>query len=363
MKTFIGNGKGTTKSAIEEAIRGLHAPSVILFMAPFTALEETAKILAEKFPQAQSIGTIGTKIANGNVGEDNIVVLGFFDDIVASCGVIEHLSTYPVMAIAEFEKNLNQIVPGKEDSVCIEFCTGDEEKLVTTLQTCLGKKKVSLAGGSVFGIPEGKNGIVAYNGVVYEEACVYALIKNLTGKIKVFKENIYRKKENAISHYATKVDISSRTLIELDGKPAAAVYSQELGIPKEKIVDNVFTNPMGRAVGDQVFISSMKEMSKSGDIVNYKCINKNDCIYFLELGDYKAIEEETRQLMKSQTDKISLVISVDCVYRYLLYTNEGYFQTYAKDMATLGNHVGVIGGGEQFNNQHVNQTMVCAVFE
>ena len=32
-------------------------------------------------------------------------------------------------------------------------------------------------------------------------------------------------------------------------------------------------------------------------------------------------------------------------------------------MAELGNHVGIIGGGEQFNNQHVNQTMVCAVFE
>ena len=60
---------------------------------------------------------------------------------------------------------------------------------------------------------------------------------------------------------------------------------------------------------------------------------------------------------------ISLVVSIDCIYRYLLYDGEGYFATYAKDMASLGNHMGVVGGGEQCNNQHVNQTMVCAVFE
>ena len=41
----------------------------------------------------------------------------------------------------------------------------------------------------------------------------------------------------------------------------------------------------------------------------------------------------------------------------------GYFSTYAKDMASLGPHLGIVGGGEQYNNQHVNQTMVCVVFE
>ena len=47
----------------------------------------------------------------------------------------------------------------------------------------------------------------------------------------------------------------------------------------------------------------------------------------------------------------------------LLYEKEGYFSTYAKDMASLGPHLGIVGGGEQYNNQHVNQTMVCVVFE
>ncbi len=85
-----------------------------------------------------------------------------------------------------------------------------------------------------------------------------------------------------------KVDVSRKALIELDGRPAADVYSAELGIPRDKIVDNVLVNPMGRAVGNQVFISSMNGMDTDGTLTNYKRINKNDCIYFLSLGDYKS---------------------------------------------------------------------------
>ena len=73
---------------------------------------------------------------------------------------------------------------------------------------------------------DGKPPVVAYNGELYEDACVYALIKNTTGKIRVYKENIYEK-TSAQSHFATKVDVSRKALIELDGRPAADVYSAE----------------------------------------------------------------------------------------------------------------------------------------
>lgn len=362
MKTFIGNGKGSTKAAVEEAVKGLSSPSMILFMTPYTGVEEAAKLLWEKFPGVPSIGTIGTKLANGTVGDDNIVVLGLFQDAKVSCGVIPNLSDCPLAYIKEVEQKINEVSPGKEDTVCVEYCTGYEERLVTTLHSCFGKKGIGLMGGTTFGVPEGKEALVAYNGKVYPDSCVYALIKNTTGKAKVFKENIYKKK-NDISHIATKVNVENRALIELDGRPATAVYSQEVGVPTDKIVDNVIVNPMGRAVGDQVFISAMKALNGKGEIENFKRINKNDCIYFLELADYKEIEEKTRSDIRSQMKKISLVISVDCAHRYALYSGDGYLSRYATDMAGLGPQVGIVGGGEQFNNQHVNQTMVCAVFE
>ena len=91
--------------------------------------------------------------------------------------------------------------------------------------------------------------------------------------------------------------------------------------------------------------------------MNYKRFNKNDCVYFLELGDYRAIEQATRDNIRSQMKTVSLVFTIDCLHRYLLYQKDRYFSTYAEDMASLGKSC------EQYNNQHVNQTMVCAVFE
>lgn len=362
MKSFIGVGTGNSQNAVREATQGLNAPTAIIFMAPYDMAGEVAALLREKYPQTPSIGTIGTKLVNGQVGEQNIAVLGLFDDAKVRCGVIEEISGCPVASVNEITGKLAEVSPGREDTVCIEYCTGEEEKLVTTFTSCLEKKGIQLAGGTVFGVPEGKKAVVAYNGRLYEDACVYAIIKNTTGRVKVFKENIYKRQTN-IPHFATKVDTSRKALIELDGRPAAEVYSKEIGISKDKIVDNVLVNPMGRAVGERVYISSMMSMEPNGTLLNYKRINKNDCIYFLTLGDYKEIERETRDEIKSEMKQISLVLSIDCIYRYLLYNGDGYFNTYAKDMASLGKHMGIVGGGEQYNNQHVNQTMVCAVFE
>lgn len=362
MRTFMGMGQGNPRDAVKKATQGLQKPTMILFMTPYNMAKEAAELLHEAYPDTPSIGTIGTKFVNGQVDDNSLAVLGLFEDAKVSCGVITGISKCPIAYVGEIQKKMSEISAASENTVCIEYCTGAEEKLITTFTSCLGKRGISLAGGTVFGIPEGKTPVVAYNGRLYEDACVYAFIKNLSGKVKVYKENIYEKHSNQ-PHFATKVDVERKALIELDGRPAADVYSRELGIARDKIVDNVLINPMGRAVGEQVFISAMMSLESNGTLVNFKRINKNDCIYFLSLGDYKEIEKRTREEIQQDMRKVSLILSVDCAHRHLLYKKENYLSTYVKDMASLGPHMGVVGGGEQYNNQHVNQTMVCAVFE
>lgn len=362
MKTFIGTGQGNTSEAVKEATHGLISPSMLLFMAPYDMAEEAAVLLHKAYPNVPAIGTIGTKLVNGQIGDNNLAVLALFDDVKVSCGIITDISRCPVAYSGEIKQKMSEVSPSSVNTVCVEYCTGSEEKLITTFTSCLCQHNIPLMGGTVFGIPDGKPSVIAYNGQLYKDACVYAFIKNLTGKVKVYKENIYEN-NSTHSHFATKVDVSRKALIELDGIPAAKVYSSELGIPQSKIIDNVLINPMGRAVGEQVFISSMMALEPDGTLVNFKRINKNDCIYFLSLGNYKEIERKMREKIKADMSKISLVLSVDCIYRYLLYNGENYTSTYARDMASLGPHIGIIGGGEQYNNQHVNQTMVCAVFE
>jgi len=362
MKSIIGKSNHSSPdAAVIEATANLVNPNLIIFIAPYEILARTAKLIHEKYAGTPSIGTLGTTLVNGAVSSDETIVIGLHD-VIISADIIEQLSQCPISHIADLEKNIKSVSPNKENTVCFEFCTGEEERLVTTLNAGLDQYNISLVGGTVFGQPDGLASVVAFNGELYEDACCYAIIKNKTGKIKTYKENIYEN-NSSIFYHATKVNPNTRGLIELNYRPAHEVYSEEIGIPKEKIIGNVLVNPMGRVVGDEVFISSMREMAPDGTIHNFKRINENDTICFLSLMDYEEVGKITREKIKKDFKNPSLVLSVDCIYRSILFTEKGYLNKHASFMASIGPHVGIIGGGEQYNNQHINQTMVCVVFE
>lgn len=363
MRTFIGHGAGNAPEAVQQATSGLSEPKLILFVADFNILGEVQKLLAQNYSKSYVMGFGGTNVANGKTYSQGLSVLAFFDDAKIACGIIEDLSTCPVMYMGEFEKSLLSVQASREDSVCIDFCTNNGERVVTTLNSVLEEKQIPLIGGTIFGTPQNKPTIVAFNGKTYTDATVYAIIKNMTGRVHVYKENIYVMRDNAPVHFATKVDVKNNAIFELDGKSACEVYTQELGVPREKIIKNTFASPLGRIIGKNVFIASLKELDGAGGVKCYNRINSIELLYFLKLGDYKQIEADTREQIKKESGKISLVLSIDCAFRYLLYTNEKYFDRYVQDMAGLGPHFGYIGGGEQFCNQHINQTMVCVVFE
>ena len=83
----------------------------------------------------------------------------------------------------------------------------------------------------------------------------------------------------------------------------------------------------------------------------------------LELGDYRAIVKDTVSAIQADFPKISAVFSVNCLFRYKLFTQNNYMRDYLKEMGALNGHAGLVGYGEHFNNQFVNQSMSCVVFE
>lgn len=82
-----------------------------------------------------------------------------------------------------------------------------------------------------------------------------------------------------------------------------------------------------------------------------------------ELQDIQQVVNETVQKIRQDFQHISAVFSVNCCFRYLLFSQEHYFESYLKTMEQLGAHAGLIGYGEHYNRQFVNQTMTCVVFE
>lgn len=351
MKQFYGMSQ---KGDIKEAVRGLENPKLIILMSNGKQFEAHVEELQQLYPDVPSIGCIGMSY-DTKVVEEGVGITAFTDGVTAVANVLEQVSSMPVKYIRRLEQDVQKLNATSKDTVCIDLCTGNDACALTTMYSVLGKKNISLMGGT------GDAGKVSVNGKVYEDAVVYALVKNNGGKVKVYKENMYR----PLSDYrliASKTDKSKYYIGELNGKPAKQVYEDILHIKESDITTQTFKNPFGKISGQDVCIISIKEVMGSG-LACFRQVNDSDVLTLLELRDYKQIVEETIQNIRADFNRISAVFSVNCLFRYLLFSQNNNMQEYLKSMSTLGNHCGLIGYGEHYNNQFVNQSMTCVVFE
>lgn len=351
MKQFYGRSE---KGDLKEAVRGLSDPKLIILMSNTDQFAAHVEELETLYPGVPSIGCIGmcydTKVVESGVG-----ITAFTEGVTAVANVLEQVSAVPVKYIKRLQQDVQKVNASSKDTVCIDLCAGNDACVLTTMYSVLGPQNISLMGGT------GDGGKVSVNGKVYEDAVAYALVKNLNGKVKVYKENIYR----PLSDYrliASRTDRSKYYIGELNGKPAKQVYQDILHISEKDITTQTFKNPFGKISGEDVCIISIKEVVGSG-LACFRQVNDSDVLTLLELKDYRQITEETIQNIRADFKHISAVFSVNCLFRYLLFSQNNNMQEYLSSMSALGSHCGLIGYGEHFNDQFVNQSMTCVVFE
>ncbi len=130
----------------------------------------------------------------------------------------------------------------------------------------------------------------------------------------------------------------------------------------QEILTRTFQNPFGKINGNDTCIISIKEVAGNA-LACFRQVNDSDVLILLELGDYQAIVKDTIQQICKDFPQRSAVFSVNCLFRYKLFSERNYMQKYLQDMAALGSHAGLVGYGEHYNNRFVNQSMTCVVFE
>ena len=327
VKQFFGMSQ---RGDLREAVRGLSRPQLILLMSNNSQFEKHVKELEELYPQVPSIGCIGmcydTRVAENGVG-----VVAFYDGVSAAANVLEQVSVMPVKYIKRMEDDIKKVNASQSDTVCIDFCSGNDACVLTTLYTALRRRDISLVGGTGDG-----------------------------GKVSA-KENIYHQMGD-YRFIASNTDRAKYSMGALNGKPARQVYQDILRVTEQQILTQTFKNPFGKLNGDETCIISIKEVSGSA-LACFRQVNDSDVLVLLELGDYKQIVKETIQKICRDFPRRSAVFSVNCLFRYKLFSENGYMEEYLREMKSLGNHAGLVGYGEHYNNQFVNQSMTCVVFE
>ena len=339
---------------LAEAVSGISRPQFLMLLSNNQLFETHVKELEKLYPGVPSIGCIGmsydTRIVESGVG-----VIAFLDGVTAAANVLEEVSVMPVKYISRLEADIQKVNGSERDTVCIDFCTGNDACVLTTIHTALKRNKISLVGGT------GDAGKVSANGKIYQDAVAYAIVRNLGGRVKTYKENIYHQLGN-YRFIASNTDRANYVIGSLNGRPAKQVYEEILHVTDQQILTQTFQNPFGKINGDDTCIISIKEV-QGNSLACFRQVNDSDVLILLELGDYRAITKETIQTICREFPKRSAVFSVNCLFRYKLFSEQGYMQEYLQEMAALGSHVGFVGYGEHYNNRFVNQSMTCVVFE
>ena len=361
MRGFVGIGQsGSVEQAVCEATRGLKKADLLILTAPYDIAEKAAELISAKYPGIPLIGATGPGIAKGAIYNSSIILTAFAGVTVIT-GILKNVNRIPVASIDALDRAAATIEAGNENTICLEFSTRNEGKTVSTINTVLNRYNIPLAGGTTYGSPLGANPVVIYNGELYDRSCVYALIKNNAGHIRIYKENIYERMSR-YAHTATLTDSNTNALFQLDGKPAFEVYTSEIGCEREEVVSRMPFNPLGRALGDDTIITSTVSLDMNGVMFNRKALYDNDKIYIMRLGSYQRLHEQFIEDIK-ESNKVSFVYSFESLNRLKVFENDNYTDSYLFGLGYLGNYAGLLSEGEQCNNQHMNQTLVCAVFE
>jgi len=351
MRQFFGMNRN---GDLAEAVRGLKNPQFIMLFSNAEQFEAHVKELEKFYPGVPSIGCIGmsydTKMVESGVG-----VIALLDGVSASANVLEYVSTMPVKYISRLEQDVKKVNGSSSDTVCIDFCAGNDACVLTTIYSALRSHGIQLVGGT------GDGGKVSANGKIYQDAAAYGLVRNLNGKVKTYKENIYHQLGN-YRFIASNTDRQKYIIGSLNGNPAKQVYESILHVTDKEILTQTFKNPFGKINGDDICIISIKEVSGNA-LACFRQVNDSDVLILLELGDYRKIVKETIQTICQEFPKRSAVFSVNCLFRYKLFSENGYMQSYLQEMGALGSHAGFVGYGEHYNNRFVNQSMTCVVFE
>lgn len=341
----------------KEALQHIINPSLLMFMTTKENISKHAEAIRKMFPDVPSMGCVGDSYSGTEIYNSLLMIVAYSDGIDVQANVITDVNKCPARHMKKIYEDSNKVNAGISDTVCIDFCTGNDEVVITTLNAVLEKKQIPLIGGTA------GDGLVAYNGRVYENACVYALIKNKGGKVKVYRENMYKPMKNSPKLIVTDADPENDILYKLNNKPAQIVYQNLLGIQEKDITNQTFTNPFGRICGNEVFIISIKGVEKNQGLSCYHRTSKTDVLTLLELDDYDRVVSETVSKIQSDFRHVSAIFSVNCAFRYLFFNERGYWGEYLRKMSIAGPHTGFVGFGEHYCNQFTNQTFSCVVFE
>lgn len=362
--------KAMSIESIKDTIRQVKMPKnsfVIFFVSSKYDFKQVAALVQEEFTDTPNIGCISTgEITTEGYVDSTFSIFSIYSpDFKVAPLMLTNLNKHIMLYKRNILETLSDIgVDVRQRNYTNNFFVISlidafakcEERLGTLMRIVFDNNRVNLVGGSAGDTERGVS-YVAMNGQVEQDACALLFIKT-SKKIMTYNENIYTPKGEM--HRVTEADFLTRTVIKADGKPFLDLYSQEIGVPKNKINSDVFAkNPIGRTSEGNTYIASPLCTNPDGSITFYTKVLTGRQFYFMEAANLSEKAKETVQKLNSNFKNIDFVIGFNCILRYLQMKNEhSCLSTYkAITNGTNAPYYGFTTLGEQIGATHANQTL------
>lgn len=357
-----------TVSAANEIIKQIQptANYVIFFAGNNYDFEVLSLKMKEAFPSAEVVGcTTAGEISKNCLTKKSVSAMSIeSNDFKTATTIMKDISVAPILYREELIRTFEKTGAKLENASTTKnmFCltlmdglSGGEEKALSVINSIFKHEDFPVLGGSAGDGLDFKVTKVSYNGNVYTNAAVVTFVKT-SHKFFVYKENIFTPLGEQM--VVTKADIRKRIVYEFDHKPAAKYYAEKLGVPVNDLNKYFMTNPLGRKIGDKIWIASPFKINSDQSIQFYCRVLTNSVLEILKPQDPVVVMNESIQKIKENVKNIKGIIAINCILRSLQFEQTKIGNQVFSPLAALAPLVGFSSYGEQLNNNHLNQTLV-----
>ena len=350
---------------IQEHIQQTQSPAMLVYFASAKfSPEEISRGMQELFPDIPVFGcTSAGEIVSAKMLKGSVVAM-LLDKEVVDDVKIELIDAQDVeraipAAFKSFEDYYRVPMADMDylqyvGMILIDGLSCAEERIMEKIGDLTN---VTFIGGSAGDDLNFEKSYIYANGRVYANAALLALIKPSTG-FDVIKTQSFCPLTQTL--HATKVEESTRDVLEFDGKSAATAYADALGVPVKQLGEVFPMHPLGLMVGDEPYVRSPQKVLPNQGIRFYCHIKENMELQLLEATHI--IEDTARALKEKRIESgtIAGLINFHCILRTLELEEKGLTAEYGQLFAEIPT-IGFSTYGEEYIG-HVNQTSTMLVF-
>ncbi len=359
-------------SAADDLCRQLKNPltsyNAVIFMAATTYdFEKLSAVLKEKFPNSELIGTTTAGEIDAHGFKTGSIILTTMRDPATkvSSVLIEEGSKYPIAYKEDIEQSLRDCRININDPnshqhafalTFINAVHNTEETILSNFYSIIKNDRFMLAGGTAGYTGNEPKSFISCNGKVTTDGAVMLFV-NTPCRFDIRQEDMFDTTGKVV--YVTESDTVKRTIYKLNGRPAAQVYAEELGVSEYKAPELAIENAFGRYINGAIHIAAIAGFGKDRSVSTYARIVPNSTLEVMHIGNIEKKCDETCQAIVESVKRPKFVLMMNCILRTIYFEQHGYSsKVISKYRNAFPTFCGFSCYGEQHGKGHCSETLV-----